>query len=101
LALKTDGKTVVKFMKDAWRLPTPDLIISITGGAKYADISARLKKAFQMGLVSAATTTSKFALILIIYLFNDIFINRSMDNHSWYECWCCQRSRRSFEYIPI
>ena len=58
LALQTDAKAVVKFMKDAWHLPTPDLIISITGGAKYSDLSVRLKKAFQLGIVSAAAATS-------------------------------------------
>jgi transient receptor potential cation channel subfamily M protein 8 len=59
LALDTKADKVVQFMKEAWRLRTPDLIISITGGAKYCDLSARLRKAFQVGLVSAAATTSK------------------------------------------
>ncbi len=59
LALDTNVETVVKFMKEAWHLPTPDLIISITGGAKHSDLSARLRKTFQIGLVSAAATTSK------------------------------------------
>jgi hypothetical protein len=59
LALKTDAETVVKFMTEAWHLRTPDLIISITGGAKYSELSARLRKTFQIGLVSAAATTSK------------------------------------------
>jgi len=59
LALQTDAETVVKFMKEAWRLPSPDLIISITGGAKHCDLSARLRKAIQVGLVAAAATTSK------------------------------------------
>ena len=59
LALKTDAQTVVKFMREAWQLKAPDLIISIAGGAKHFDLSARLRKAFQLGLVSAAATTSK------------------------------------------
>ena len=59
LALHTNAETVVRFMKEAWHLPTPDLIISITGGAKHSDLSARLRKTFQIGLVSAAATTSK------------------------------------------
>ena len=46
-------------MRQAWRLPTPDLIISVTGGAKHFDLPARLRKALQLGLVSVATTTSK------------------------------------------
>jgi hypothetical protein len=58
LALKTNAGTVVKFMKEAWGLRTPDLIISITGGAKHSELSARLRKAFQVGVVSAAATTS-------------------------------------------
>ncbi|CAF5150377.1 unnamed protein product, partial [Rotaria sp. Silwood1] len=57
LALATDAETVVKFMKDAWHLRTPDLIISIAGSTQHFDLSARLKKSFQLGLVSAAATT--------------------------------------------
>ncbi|CAF1451499.1 unnamed protein product [Rotaria sordida] len=62
LALVTDAETVVKFMKDAWCLRTPDLIISIAGGATRFDLSARLKKAFQLGLVSAAATTNAWII---------------------------------------
>jgi transient receptor potential cation channel subfamily M protein 2 len=46
-------------MREAWNLPTPDLIISVTGGAKHFELPARLRKAFQLGLVSVAATTSK------------------------------------------
>jgi len=59
MRLDTSAETVVQFMKDGWRLPTPDLIISVTGGAKSFDMSARLRKIFQRGLVAAAITTSK------------------------------------------
>jgi transient receptor potential cation channel subfamily M protein 8 len=59
LALNTNAETIVKFMQSGWRLPTPDLIISVTGGAKHCDMSARLRKIFQRGLVAAAVTTSK------------------------------------------
>jgi hypothetical protein len=59
LALKTEPDKIVQFMREGWRLPTPDLIISITGGAKRFELPARLRKAFQLGLVSAAATTSK------------------------------------------
>jgi hypothetical protein len=59
LALQTDAKTVVEFMKYGWRLPTPDLIISVTGGGKRCHMSAHLRKTFQRGLVVAAATTSK------------------------------------------
>jgi len=58
LSLHTDAKTVVDFIRNGWRLQPPDLIISVTGGAKSFDMSARLRKVFQRGLVSAAITTS-------------------------------------------
>jgi transient receptor potential cation channel subfamily M protein 2 len=46
-------------MQRGWRLPTPDLIISVTGGGKQCNMSTHLRKAFQRGLVAAAATTSK------------------------------------------
>jgi hypothetical protein len=58
LSLDTKAETVVKFMREGGGLPTPDLIISVTGGAKSFDMSTRLRKIFQRGLVAAAITTS-------------------------------------------
>ncbi|CAF1637673.1 unnamed protein product, partial [Adineta ricciae] len=62
LSLNTSAETVVKFMKDGWALPNPDLIISVTGGAKSFEMSARLKKVFQRGLVAAAVTTKAWLI---------------------------------------
>jgi hypothetical protein len=59
LALGTNAKTIVEFMQRGWRLPTPDLIISVTGGGKQCNMSTHLRKTFQRGLVAAAATTSK------------------------------------------
>lgn len=59
LALHTNARTVVEFMQHAWRLPVPDLIISITGGGKQCHMSTHLRKTFQRGLVAAAATTSR------------------------------------------
>jgi transient receptor potential cation channel subfamily M protein 2 len=60
-------------MREAWRLPTPDLIISVTGGAKHFELQGRLRKTFQLGLVSVAATTSKFDLTFSVYITNNIF----------------------------
>lgn len=57
LSLNTSAENVVQFMQQGWDLPKPDLIISVTGGAKNFEMSARLRKIFQSGLVSAAITT--------------------------------------------
>ena len=89
LALKTDAEKVVQFIKEAWHLPTPDLIISITGGAKHCDLSARLRKNFQVGIVSAAATTSKITIFFSQYFHKNRFLYRCMDNHSWNKCRCC------------
>jgi transient receptor potential cation channel subfamily M protein 8 len=65
LALQTSADKVVEFMQKGWGLPTPDLIISVTGGAKNCDLSARLRKIFQRGLVAAAVTTSKLSQMVL------------------------------------
>ncbi|CAF3343708.1 unnamed protein product [Rotaria socialis] len=62
LSLEINAEIVVKFMQEAWKLPKPDLIISVTGGAKNCDMSARLRKIFQSGLVSAAITTNAWLI---------------------------------------
>ncbi|CAF4934917.1 unnamed protein product [Rotaria sp. Silwood1] len=62
LSLNTNAATVVKFMQQGWCLPKPDLIISVTGGAKNFDMSTRLRKIFQSGLVSAAITTNAWLI---------------------------------------
>lgn len=62
LALNTNATTVVEFIQRAWRLPNPDLIISVTGGGKQCSMSPHLRKTFQRGLVAAAATTSKLTM---------------------------------------
>lgn len=63
-------------MLNGWGLRQPDLIISITGGAKMFDMSTGLRKAFQSGLISAAITTSNAFEFeckkLVMYCFNSI-----------------------------
>ncbi|CAF1465303.1 unnamed protein product, partial [Rotaria sordida] len=54
LSLETNAETVVKFMTQYWKLKQPDLIISVTGGAKNFDASTILRKMFPMHLADAA-----------------------------------------------
>jgi hypothetical protein len=70
LGVQTDARTVVDFMKNGWHLPTPDLIISVTGGGKQCNMSAHLRKAFQQGLVVAAGTTSKTHIVINLHIQN-------------------------------
>ncbi|CAF1005183.1 unnamed protein product [Adineta steineri] len=58
----TSARTIVEFMRRGWRLPTPDLIISVTGGGKQCNMSTHLRKTFQRGLVAAAATTNAWLI---------------------------------------
>ncbi|CAF1486573.1 unnamed protein product [Didymodactylos carnosus] len=54
----TLAEEIVEFMRDAWNLHVPNLIISVTGGAKYFKfINPRTRDDFQNGLFAAAVTT--------------------------------------------
>ena len=96
LSLDTSAETVVRFMRDGWCLTTPDLIISVTGGAKSFDMSTRLRKIFQRGLVAAAVTTSKQ---ISYQSFEHCFLllHRCLVNHCRHQCWCRERSGSSVE----
>ena len=43
--------------QEGWNLKKPQLIISVTGGAKNFTIPHRMKKAFKRGLIKAAAST--------------------------------------------
>ncbi|CAF1313817.1 unnamed protein product [Didymodactylos carnosus] len=56
------GKDVVDFMRKAWDLDPPELIISVTGGARDFKMPTRLRNAFQRGLIAAAETTDAWII---------------------------------------
>ncbi|CAF1596644.1 unnamed protein product, partial [Didymodactylos carnosus] len=57
LTAKT-AEEIVKFMREGWKLRSPQLIISVTGGAQLFEwTSPSMENAFQKGLTSAAVTT--------------------------------------------
>ncbi|CAF1285285.1 unnamed protein product [Adineta steineri] len=54
-----EAAEIVDFMRTAWNLPSPELIISVTGGAKLFEIiSPNEHQQFQQDLVQAATATN-------------------------------------------
>ena len=63
VSYKTNMETMVQYLtsKSYWHLKKPELIISVTGGAKL-NLKQRLKDTFCKSLVKAATTTSKIFL---------------------------------------
>jgi hypothetical protein len=59
VSYKTNMDTMVQYLtsRPYWHLKKPELIISVTGGAKL-NLKQRLKETFCKSLVKAATTTS-------------------------------------------
>ena len=49
--------TVLTLLKDAWHMDAPNLLISVTGGAKNFKMLPRLKEMFRRGLINVAKST--------------------------------------------
>lgn len=50
------------FMEKYWRLNRPEVFISVTGGAQDFQLSSRMQRAFNKGLVSAASSTNAWVV---------------------------------------
>eukprot|EP00736_Rhodelphis_marinus_P002900 Rmarinus@m.18823 len=59
---ETDPKDVVQLMYEYWRLPRPQLVISVTGGAQDFDLKPSLRHAFMRGLMRTATSTKAWII---------------------------------------
>ena len=67
----TDVQLILKLMLERWNLEIPNLVISVTGGAKSFVLKPRLKEVFRRGLIKAAKSTSAW-IITGLYLFQYI-----------------------------
>lgn len=54
---EVDSLGLLRFLEKFWRLPAPELIISVTGGAQDFALSPPLLAMFNRGLSAAATST--------------------------------------------
>jgi len=53
----TDVNQLMQMMLDKWNMEKPNLLISVTGGAKNFRLKPRLKEVFRHGLIKAADST--------------------------------------------
>ena len=53
---------VKELIKKVWKLKVPNLVISVTGGAKSFHLKPRLKEVFQRGLIKAAKSTGAWII---------------------------------------
>ncbi|XP_053482029.1 transient receptor potential cation channel subfamily M member 2 [Ictalurus furcatus] len=58
----TPVEKLYQLMTDYWKLQPPNLLISVTGGAKNFDIKTDLKNKFRRGLIKVAQTTGAWIL---------------------------------------
>lgn len=61
----TSSNVLYKMMTQQWGLEVPNLVISVTGGAKDFRMKMRLKNIFRRGLVKAAQTTGDFIVAFV------------------------------------
>jgi hypothetical protein len=54
----TSSATLSHFLEKYWRLPRPDVLISVTGSAASIQITAQLQRVFDRGLAAAAAMTN-------------------------------------------
>ncbi|XP_064643438.1 transient receptor potential cation channel subfamily M member-like 2 isoform X2 [Lineus longissimus] len=58
----TSTDTMLKLLIDKWGLEKPNLVISVTGGAKAFQMTPRLKEVFKRGLMKAAKSTGAWII---------------------------------------
>uniref|UniRef100_A0A8C4FF86 Transient receptor potential cation channel, subfamily M, member 2 n=1 Tax=Dicentrarchus labrax TaxID=13489 RepID=A0A8C4FF86_DICLA len=58
----TSPETLYELLTEQWKLSPPNLLISVTGGAKNFYLKARLKNMFHRGLIKVAQTTGAWIL---------------------------------------
>ncbi|XP_042620293.1 transient receptor potential cation channel subfamily M member 2-like isoform X1 [Cyprinus carpio] len=58
----TPCEILYQLMTDCWKLRSPNLLISVTGGAKNFNIKPLLKEKFRRGLIKVAQTTGAWIL---------------------------------------
>ncbi|XP_078514886.1 transient receptor potential cation channel subfamily M member 2-like isoform X2 [Lissotriton helveticus] len=61
-SINISPKVLYEMMTDHWQLSKPNLVISVTGGAKHFNMNPRLKDLFSKGLVKAARRTGAWII---------------------------------------
>ncbi|KAI0235841.1 hypothetical protein LSAT2_013614 [Lamellibrachia satsuma] len=59
---KTDMDVMMKLLKKCWDMEAPNLLISVTGGAKNFMMRPRLKEMFRRGLINVAKSTGAWII---------------------------------------
>ena len=69
LSHDTNPLPLLKLLTQKWQLNVPNLVISVTGGAKSFKLKPPLKEAFSKGLIKVAVSTGAW-IITGYYIFH-------------------------------
>uniref|UniRef100_A0A3Q3E7Z3 TRPM SLOG domain-containing protein n=1 Tax=Labrus bergylta TaxID=56723 RepID=A0A3Q3E7Z3_9LABR len=58
----TSPEILYQLLTEQWKLSPPNLLISVTGGAKNFNLKARIKNMFHRGLIKVAQTTGAWII---------------------------------------
>ena len=65
---ETEKEAVLDLLVDHWKLPNPNLIVSIIGGAKrFQFAKSRITQLFKNGVLDIATTTGESELLTKVF----------------------------------
>ena len=59
---KTPMRSMQILLRSIWKLKRPNLLISITGGARKLTLNPKINQAFKEGLFRVATSTGKMSV---------------------------------------
>ncbi|XP_038149242.1 transient receptor potential cation channel subfamily M member 2 [Cyprinodon tularosa] len=62
VSTETKSETLYRLLTEQWRLSPPNLLISVTGGAKNFYLKPHLKKVFHRGIIKVAQTTGAWII---------------------------------------
>ncbi|XP_037136394.1 transient receptor potential cation channel subfamily M member 2 [Syngnathus acus] len=62
VSTETSPEVLYQLMTEQWKISPPNLLISVTGGAKNFYLKTRLKNIFQRGLIKVAQTTGAWII---------------------------------------
>nr|XP_057938678.1 transient receptor potential cation channel subfamily M member 2 isoform X1 [Doryrhamphus excisus] len=62
VSTETSPEVLYQLLTEQWKLSPPNLLISVTGGAKNFYLKTRLKNVFQRGLIKVAQTTGAWII---------------------------------------
>ena len=78
MAHDTHPSLLLGLLTSYWKLKVPNLVISVTGGAKSFSLKPRLKEAFSKGLIKVAESTGA-------WIITGTFLNFVLDE---LQTWC-------------